>query len=63
MGSYQAISEYAYNDICKEEFGKDYTFYGYDASMKIITCEKKTGSGFSIKKTMSLTESDLDKID
>ena len=55
LGSYQTISEYAYNDICVNEFGKYYTFYEYDVKTNIITCEKETSNTFSIKKQVELS--------
>ena len=54
MQSYETISEYAYNEVCQDTFGKSYYFDDFNAKTGMITCYKKSNSKFSIKRIIHL---------
>ena len=54
MASYQVISEYSYNEICRDTFGKSYSFEDYDSDTTAITCSKESTSKVSLKRIIFL---------
>jgi len=52
--SYQIISEYGYNEICKDTFGESYILDDYNPETKMISCAKESGAGVSLKRTVRL---------
>ena len=56
LASYSAMSEFTYNNICVEEYGKQYHFDSFNTGT--IVCEKESTGRFTVKKTVYLYAND-----
>ena len=54
MASYQSISEYGYNEICRDTFGKSYYFEDYNSDTTAISCSKESNLKVSLKRIIFL---------